>query len=191
MKRTFPSWIDWARFHLRQLLWPSMGWRRFLTLFILRLLRMRGSDQAVARGFACGAALSMTPLVGLHFITSALLAKFIRGNWVAGILGTIVGNPWTFPFIWLTSFQMGSEILEEFGYHHESYSRAHQRHNDFEHLRQLQWQTLWEEPEKIFFPMLIGSLPMAIVAFVLFYLITLLGLRCLRQHKFDQPRRLK
>jgi hypothetical protein len=35
-----------------------------------------------------------------HFVLSALLAYIARANIIASAIGTVVGNPWTFPFIW-------------------------------------------------------------------------------------------
>ena len=51
------------------------------------------SPYAIASGFACGSMVSFTPLLGLHFILAIVFAYIIRGNFVAALLGTIVGNP--------------------------------------------------------------------------------------------------
>ena len=61
----------------------------------------------VAAGVAAGAFTSFTPFMGLHFLFAALFAWAIRGNLLASALGTFVGNPLTFPFIWAaTSHQV-------------------------------------------------------------------------------------
>ena len=77
----------------------------------IRLARIPGTSYAVAAGFACGSAVSFTPFIGLHFILAALLAWLIRGSILTSAMGTIVGNPWSFPFIWVATYQTGLFIL--------------------------------------------------------------------------------
>lgn len=72
-----------------------------------RVARLPGPPHSIAAGFACGAAISFMPLVGLHFALGALWAWLVRGNIVASMIGTAVGNPWTFPFIWVASYKVG------------------------------------------------------------------------------------
>ena len=81
--------------------WPEMGWRRSSRYLMVRIGRLPGSGQAIAGGFAWGAAMSFTPFIGLHILLSAIGAWVSRCSIVAAVLGTIVGNPWTFPFIWI------------------------------------------------------------------------------------------
>lgn len=76
-----------------------------------RVLRLHGTPYSIAAGIACGAAVSFTPLVGGHFVLAALTAWLIGGNIIAGLIGTAVGNPWTFPFIWLWTFKLGSGMV--------------------------------------------------------------------------------
>ena len=99
----------WTRFW--QFLWPRMGWRRYATYLRHRLVRMPGTSHTVAVGFAAGAAMSMTPFMGFHFILSAALDWFLRGNILASAVGTILGNPWTFPMIWVGTYEIGCLML--------------------------------------------------------------------------------
>ena len=62
-------------------------------------------------GVAAGAFASCTPLVGFHFILSFVVAWVIGGSMIAAAIGTAVGNPLTFPLIWVSSFQVGELIL--------------------------------------------------------------------------------
>ena len=87
--------------------WPAMGWRRTSHYFKHRLGRIPGSPYEIAAGFACGAAISFSPLVGLHFILGAIWAWSIRANIISSAIGTALGNPWTFPFIWIWIYQCG------------------------------------------------------------------------------------
>lgn len=95
------------RAKLRQVVWPVGGLRRTGRYLIHRLARAKASPYSLAAGFACGAAASFTPLVGLHFIAAGLLAVCVRASVIASAVGTVVGNPWTFPFIWFTSYEFG------------------------------------------------------------------------------------
>lgn len=91
--------------------WPHIGWRRATRYMLHRLARLPGSTYSIAGGFACGAAVSFTPFVGLHFVLGAALAWIIRANIVAAIIGTAVGNPWTFPFIWTWLYKSGNWMI--------------------------------------------------------------------------------
>lgn len=81
-----------------------------------RVLRLAASPYAVATGFACGVAMSFTPLIGLHFVIAALLTFPLRGSVIAAGLGTLVGNPLTFPLMWGCSYQMGMFMLGRGGF---------------------------------------------------------------------------
>jgi uncharacterized protein (DUF2062 family) len=75
------------------------------------LIRLSGTPHNIAAGVACGAAISFTPFLGLHILLGALLALIVRGNFLAVVAGTLVGNPWTFPFIWVASYEVGKFLL--------------------------------------------------------------------------------
>lgn len=75
-----------------------------------RVSRISGSPHAIAAGVASGAAVSFLPLPGLHFGLGAVLALCVRGSLIASAIGTVIGNPWTFPFIWLGSYKLGRAI---------------------------------------------------------------------------------
>jgi uncharacterized protein len=77
----------------------------------MRIKRLPGTPHSIAAGFAAGVFISFTPFIGFHLIGAALLALVIRGNYIAAWVGTLVGNPWTFPFIWLLIYQLGVMIL--------------------------------------------------------------------------------
>lgn len=92
-------------------LWPRTGWRRAGEYLWHRLHRLPGTPHSIAAGFACGAAMSVTPFIGVHIFIAGALAWLIRGNVVASAFGTILGNPWTFPVIWLTTYYFGSVLI--------------------------------------------------------------------------------
>ncbi|HJO68599.1 MAG TPA: DUF2062 domain-containing protein [Rhodospirillales bacterium] len=91
----------------REFLWPRMGWRRSTEYLRHRLARLHATPHEIAAGFACGAAIAVTPFVGTHLVVAAALAWLIRGNIIASAIGSLLGNPWTFPFIWIWTFELG------------------------------------------------------------------------------------
>ncbi len=81
--------------------------RRTSIYYFLRLTRLEASIYSISAGFACGSMVSFTPFMGFHFVLAILVAFVIRGNLIASMIGTAVGNPFTFPFIWLTIHRIG------------------------------------------------------------------------------------
>jgi uncharacterized protein (DUF2062 family) len=73
--------------------------------------RLPDTPHRIALGFACGAFSSFTPFFGFHFFLAAGLAWLLRGNVVASLIGTAVGNPLTFPLIASMSLALGRRIL--------------------------------------------------------------------------------
>ena len=60
------------------MLWPRRGWTRMALYIQHRLGRLPGTPYRIAAGFACGAAISFTPFLGLHFVLAALGALALR-----------------------------------------------------------------------------------------------------------------
>lgn len=91
--------------------WPSMGPKRYAKYLARRTQRLSASPHAVAAGVASGAAVSIFPFVGFHFILGFVLAFFTRGSMLAAAIGTALGNPITFPFIFAATYNLGRLIL--------------------------------------------------------------------------------
>lgn len=96
---------------LRDLVQPRKGWRRGVKYIGRRVQRLPDTPHRIAIGFACGAAASFTPFFTLHALVAVVLAWAVRGNIIAGVFGTAVGNPVTFPFIATTCMQTGYWLL--------------------------------------------------------------------------------
>ena len=79
---------------------------------------MKGSPRDLAAGLATGLAISFTPFIGLHALLAMFISWVIGGSMAAALIGTLFGNPWTFPFIWYFTFEIGQFInygfLEKF-----------------------------------------------------------------------------
>lgn len=99
---------------IRGFLWPHMGWRRFATYVRLRIIRLNATPYQIACGLAFGASISFIPLPGTHILLAALLTFMVRGNVLASALGTIIGNPWTFPFMWWGAYKVGVKAFTFF-----------------------------------------------------------------------------
>ncbi|MEL6233540.1 MAG: DUF2062 domain-containing protein [Pseudomonadota bacterium] len=96
---------------MREYIVPRKGWRRGFEYLSHRVKRIPDSPHRIAIGFSAGAFVSFTPLFGFHFFAAAGLAWILRGNVIAGLIGTVVGNPLTFPAIAATSLGLGRWIL--------------------------------------------------------------------------------
>jgi uncharacterized protein (DUF2062 family) len=87
-------------------------------------------------------------------LISGLLAWMIGGSILASAIGTAVGNPWTFPFIWLWIFNLGNWILGS---------------SSVISAEDITLGYLLDHPLDILFPMLVGSVPTGIVTWIIFF----------------------
>lgn len=106
-RRERPSTYD----RVREALAPRKGFWRGFGYIHKRMRRLPDSPHRIALGFACGALASFSPFFGLHFVVAAGLAWLVRGNVIASLFGTIIGNPLTFPFISAASLWTGRWLL--------------------------------------------------------------------------------
>jgi len=148
--------------HVRRALWPKSGWGRALRYIWHRLARLKDSAHGVAAGLASGVAISVTPFFGFHLIGATGLAVVTRGNLIAAWFGTLVGNPWTFPIIWVVIYRVGSWILgvPEAGAEADRFSLG---------LLIAQPATAFRP---VLLPMAVGGVPLAIAAWFTTYWIT-------------------
>ncbi len=88
---------------LRSALHLERGFVRHL----LRFLRVRDSDERVARGFALGLIVNFFPTFGAGVLISGFVARLFGGNAVAGLVG---GATLTFvwPLLFYMNFKAGS-----------------------------------------------------------------------------------
>lgn len=96
---------------LSALIWPQKGFYRGWLYLMMRILRLRSSDYSLAAGLSSGVAVSFTPFIGLHFLLAIVLAWLIRGNMIIAMIGTAIGNPWSFPLIWALIYSVGTSLL--------------------------------------------------------------------------------
>jgi uncharacterized protein (DUF2062 family) len=151
-------------------LWPRLGWKRSTEYLFHRIGRLPGTPYSIAAGFSCGAAVSFTPFVGLHIVLAGFCAWLIRANIMAGVIGTALGNPWTFPFIWTFIFNLGVRVgmvgngakASELDFPRIfSTSMDAILTFDLSYLFETAWPVLW--------PMFIGGIPAFVVVWLIFY----------------------
>lgn len=139
---------------------PVKGLKRGYVYIWRRIWRINATPYAIAFGVAAGGFASCTPFLGLHFVIAAFLAYLFKANLFASALGTAVGNPLTFPFIWLTVKKIGDFVL---GNDHiidmPIRLSKHMFRGGFENM----WMTLK--------PMIIGSLPLGLLVGSIMYFI--------------------
>ena len=90
------------------LLWPRRGWTRLIRYNSLRVKRLPGTPHSISLGFAFGVMAALTPFFGLHFFIGIFFAWVFGASIIASIIGNFIGNPWTFPFICIVNFKIGS-----------------------------------------------------------------------------------
>src|SRR6056297_2377749 len=91
--------------------WPRGGWSRAFQYVRHRVRRLPDPPHRIARGIFAGIFVTFSPFFGLHFFLAAALAWIMRGNIVASLLSTFVGNPLTFVPIAAMSLQTGYFLL--------------------------------------------------------------------------------
>lgn len=131
--------------------------RRFLSYYKLKLARLPASSYAISAGFACGSMVSFTPLLGFHFVLAVVFSYLLRANYIAALIGTIVGNPISFPFIWGLIYKVGAFIVDK---------------SDNNLSTNINFEIIINQTYDIFIPMLVGGAVLAIPVWVLTYFIT-------------------
>lgn len=153
---------------MRNIFWPRMGLRRYGTYLLKRVMRLSASPHAIAAGVASGAAVSMFPLVGLHFLLGFVLAFLTRGNMIAAAIGTAWGNPATFPVFFALSYAVGDWLRGSGGV---SAAEAGQLDAAGDRIGQGLFSGGLEAIWPAFSTMMIGALPLAVLVYAAFYLV--------------------
>jgi hypothetical protein len=156
---------------IRCYLWPRGGPQRGWLYNWHRMVRIAASPHAVAIGFAAGAFVSFTPYVGLHFALAALIALALGGSVVASAVGTLVGNPLTFPFIWLLTYDLGGALL---GYETREKIDISLPEGTLRLILSDPsefWRQVWGILKPVILPMSIGAIPLGLAGAAISYLL--------------------
>ncbi len=125
---------------------------RLLRLLKMKIYRIRDFPESVAIGLAWGTAVSFTPLLGFHLIICYLGTVLMRGNLIAATVGSVIGNPWTFPLFFYFAYKLGLIFI-------------------FAPLEEYEFSInfLLLNFNKLFLPTLLGSAPIAIIVWFITY----------------------
>ena len=159
-RRRTPSYFT----RLMDFFWPSIGWKRSFLYIKHRLIRLSDSTHKIALGLAIGSAISFTPIVGTHFIQAAAAAYLARANLLSAVVGTFIGNPWTFPFMWWVAISFGSFLFHLMGL---PSSTALPDEMNFAVL----WELITHEPLRIFLPWMLGGYIAALISIPFTYMV--------------------
>ena len=145
----------------------SMGLKikRRLINCLIKIRDLNGSPKSIANGLATGVSVSFTPFVGFHLIITMIISKIYRQNGVAAAIGTIAGNPFTFPFIWYATYQTGTFMLQQDSkYIQIDFANLFKK--TFNALIGLDFNMFLDDIWPILYPMMIGCIPFVIISWL-------------------------
>ena len=170
----------------RRSIWGA--WSESLKTVARRLVNLRASPHEIALGCAIGAFVSITPLLGVQTILAVLLAACCARSVPAAIAGTFVGNPLSWPFIWVSTYAMGLQIVGLEGVLDPA---------TFQHNMLLVWAAVVDLSAvsrchgdavvgRLFWPMLAGSIPMGLLTGAVVYYICRNGVQAWRHRRMTR-----
>ncbi|KWT72021.1 hypothetical protein APY04_0304 [Hyphomicrobium sulfonivorans] len=158
------------------------GWLQGARDSIRRMLQQRATAHEIALGCALGAFVSITPLLGVQTLMAIVMAFVLRASVPAAIVGTFIGNPLSWPFIWVSTYLMGLQMV---GLEGAFDAAAVQRNIELlgnalldpspqllDATAALFWPLLW--------PMLAGSLPIGLLTAAVVYYVSRNSVRAWR-----------
>lgn len=128
---------------IRDAVYPPGGWGRAVNYVYHRLRRLPDPPHRIARGIAAGMFISFTPLFGAHIPVAMLVAWMARGNVIAAMLATLIGNPLTFPLIAAVCLTTGHWIIG---------GEGHMGLHTVTHAFKMTGEELWWNLEALFGP---------------------------------------
>lgn len=161
--------------------YPRGGWARAASYIAHRLQRLPDTPAKIARGIAAGVFVSFTPFFGFHFLMAAIVNLVVRGNLLAALLATFVGNPLTFPLIATLCLEIGNLLLgrsEIFPFRRiaDSFATASvelwRNVKAFFGYGHAEWSQLSEFFDTVFLPYLVGGMLPGLAAGIVAYLLS-------------------
>lgn len=184
MERTRPHNLT-ERFAALLAPFREWGWWQGGRDSVRLLLQQRATAHEIALGCALGAFVSITPLLGVQTLMAVVLAFVLRASVPAAIVGTFIGNPLSWPFIWVSTYLMGLQMV---GLEGAFDSAAVQRNIELlwnalldpspqllDATAALFWPLLW--------PMLAGSVPIGLLTAAVVYYVSRNAVRAWRSRQ--------
>lgn len=144
-----------------------------------RMLRLSASPHKIALGAAVGGFWACSPFLGAQFLFSWLSAWAVRGNIPAALLGTMLANPFTIPFILGLDYKIGyflASFIFDFNIQEDILTNLADLYHHFR----------FEELKPLLLPLLSGSVVLGGAFFVFIYIIIFFII-----DKFKKKRRRK
>lgn len=76
-----------------------------------RFLKIRGTPQEIALGFALGLFVGMSPYLGFQMAIAIFLAALFEWNKIAAAVGVWISNPVTIPLIYPLTYLVGAKVM--------------------------------------------------------------------------------
>jgi uncharacterized protein (DUF2062 family) len=76
-----------------------------------RFVKLRGCPREIAKGFALGIFIGMSPSMGIQMLIAVPLAALFKWNKLAAAAGVWISNPITAPLIYGSTYLTGAKIL--------------------------------------------------------------------------------
>jgi len=178
---------------LAELMWPRGGWARAFHYVKHRMRRLPDSPERIARGIWAGVFITFSPLFGFHIFVAMLIAKLMKGNILASVMATFLGNPLTFVFIALSSLKSGHWILGteladgelralRYKFSNAGHDLWHNAMTLFTPQR-MDWRGLEVFFHDVFYPYLVGGLFSGIICATLSYYLAVPVLRAYQRRR--------
>ena len=92
-----------------RLWWESLS--RGLRHLYVKLLRVKSDPQDIALGMALGVFIGLLPIIPLQSVIVLALALAFRCSKLSALIGTLITNPLTIPFLYLMMLRIGRFFL--------------------------------------------------------------------------------
>ncbi|MDD2557284.1 MAG: DUF2062 domain-containing protein [Desulfuromonas sp.] len=154
------------------------GWiSRQSKLFLLRFLRIKAKPDEIAKGFALGIFIGMTPTIGLQTPVAIFMAVLLGQDKIAAALAVWISNPITAPFIYMAEYKTGRFLL------------------DTPYVlfpKELSIETIFQLGSNLVVPLCLGSLIYAVLAAAISYAVVLRMVPLLKSYRIARwPRPFK
>ena len=150
-------------------------WKRGSRYLYLRLVRLKSTPAAIARGLAVGVFAGCFPIFGFQTLVALVLAIPFQGNKLVAAAGTWISNPLTYVPIYLFNFRVGKWLLQDPELRGVATART-----VFE--TDQNWMQLGGE---MIVPLFVGCGFTGAIAAVVAYFVGLWGMRYLRQRRVN------
>ena len=88
-----------------------MRYSKYKNINFSKLIKISDTPHSISLGFAIGVFSAFTPLIGLHIVIAIFFSWLVNANYLSSVVGTFVGTPITYPFMWISSILIGNMFI--------------------------------------------------------------------------------